>query len=198
MHTLLAQILEQLNSSVFVLIAILWVCFWIVYRVGKWTETFSTHSKKIDASDEQLKSHFQNMAHITARLDLIYANTLKTPLVRAHSPLSLTETGVAASEAIGLERVLSREFSKLAHLVNEKSPQSAYDIHIQCMHVVTEQFLLLLTELELSLAKDFAFANGLQLEDLAPILAVLLRNEILMRQQPISFVSAAPAQAALV
>ncbi len=77
--------------------------------------------------------------------------------------------------------MLSREFSKLTHLVNEKSPQNAYDIHMQCMHVVTEQFLLLLTELELSRAKDFAFANGLQLEDLAPILAVLLRNEILMR-----------------
>ena len=183
MHTLLAQILEQLNSSVFVLIAILWVCFWMVYRVGMWTEKFSTHSKKIDASDDQLKSHFQNMAHITARLDLIYANTLKTPLVMAHSPLSLTETGGAASEAIGLGRVVSREFNKLANLINEKSPKSAYDIHLQCMRVAAEQFLQLLNESELSRAKDFAFANGLQLEDLAPILAVLLRNEILMRQE---------------
>jgi len=100
MGTLLAKIFEEPSSGVVVLTALLWVSFWAVYRVGRWTETVSSRSKNTDTADEQLKSHYQNMAHIMATLDLIYVNTLKTPLVPlAHSPLSLASASLAAGEA---------------------------------------------------------------------------------------------------
>ena len=182
MLEILTKAIEQLNSSVFILVVMLCVCFWTVYHVGKWTETFLSHSKKIDASEEKHHALFQSLAHIIAKVDLIYNNTLKNPVVMAHSPLQLTEAGTTGSESIGLHRVLTREFDKLSGLVNKYAPRNAYDIQTRSMQIANEQFLLLLNESELNRAKDFAFAKGLQLEDLSSILGLLLRDQILAQK----------------
>ncbi len=47
------------------------------------------------------------------------------------------------------------------------------------MRVANEQFAKSLSESELHKAKAFAYAKGVRLEDLASILGVSLRNEIL-------------------
>ena len=77
MLEILTKAIEQLNSSVFILVVMLCVCFWTVYHVGKWTETFLSHSKKIDASEEKHHALFQSLAHIITKVDLIYNNTHK-------------------------------------------------------------------------------------------------------------------------
>ena len=111
MGTLLAKIFEEPSSGVVVLTGLLWVSFWAVYRVGRWIEAFSSRSKNTDTADEQLKSHYQNMAYIMAMLDLIYVNTIKTRLVMlAHSPLSLASTSLVAGEPPSLSvRALDSE-----------------------------------------------------------------------------------------
>jgi hypothetical protein len=183
MLEILTKAIEQLNSSVFILVVMLYVCFWTVYHVGKWTETFLSHSKKIDASEEKHHALFQSLAHIIAKGDLIYNNTLKNPVVMAHSPLQLTEAGTTGSESIGLHRVLTREFDKLSGLVKKSAPRNAYDIQTRSMQIANEQFLLLLNESELNRAK------GLQLEDLSSILGLLLRDQILAQKDiPLSAV----------
>ena len=182
MDAVVGKMIEQLNTSVFVLIAILCVSFWIVYRVGKWTETFSNHSKKIESSEINHQSLYQSIAHITAKVDLIYCNTLKNPVVMARSPVSLTETGIQANGVIGLDAVLQREFSKLEGLVGKNIPTTSYDIQTESMRVADKCFTQLLTDAELNRAKDFAFKTGLRLEDLSSILGVLLQNELLKQR----------------
>jgi hypothetical protein len=76
MDTLLTKILEEPSIGLLSLIAMLWLCFWIAYTIGRWTERFSRRSKKINSADEQRKLRCKNRAHIRARLELIYVNTL--------------------------------------------------------------------------------------------------------------------------
>ena len=83
MDILLVKILEEPISRDIVLGVLVWVSFWVAYRVGRWAEAFSRPSKKIDTADKQRKSQSQNMAHILARLDLIYVNTLSEQIVSA-------------------------------------------------------------------------------------------------------------------
>jgi hypothetical protein len=52
MDTLLTKILEEPSIGLLALIAMLWLCFWVAYSIGRWTERFSRRSKKIDASNE--------------------------------------------------------------------------------------------------------------------------------------------------
>ena len=52
MDTLLTKILEEPSSGLLVLIAMLWLFFWVAYSIGRWAERFSCRSKKIDAANE--------------------------------------------------------------------------------------------------------------------------------------------------
>lgn len=76
MDTLLTKILEEPSIGLLALIAMLWLCFWLAYSIGRWTERISRRSRKIYAADEQRKIRCKNMVHIRARLDLIHVNTL--------------------------------------------------------------------------------------------------------------------------
>jgi len=52
MNTLLAKLVEEPSIGLLALIAMLWLCFWVAYRLGRWTEILSRRSKKIDAANE--------------------------------------------------------------------------------------------------------------------------------------------------
>ncbi|XXG30986.1 MAG: hypothetical protein WJ306_13325 [Ferrovum myxofaciens] len=182
MGAVFTKLIEQLNTSVFVLLVVLCACFWIVYHVGKWAETFSNHSKRIDAAEGNHGNLYEKVVEMKSKVDLIYTNTLKNPPTMAHSPISLTEVGRDGNSNIGLDSILRREYDLLSDLVNKKLPKNAYDIQVESMRVADEQFQKILTESELIKAKDFAFEKGLRLEDLSSILGVLLRNEILKKK----------------
>ena len=52
MDTLLAKIVEEPSIGLLALVAMLWLCFWLAYSLGRWTERFSRRSRKIDAANE--------------------------------------------------------------------------------------------------------------------------------------------------
>ncbi len=175
MAEIFVRLSDQLNSSVFVLLVMLIAVGYGLLKIGGWAEKFLHLNQKIDGALSMEKT----VIRLEQLTELIYSNTLKNPVVQAHSPISLTPTGSEGNESIGLDAVLTREFSKLSGLVEEKSPKNAYDIQVESMRVANEQFAKSLSESELNKAKAFAYAKGLRLEDLASILGVLLRNEIL-------------------
>ena len=174
MTEIFLKLSDQLNSSVFVLMALLVATGYGLLKIGGWTERFSHLNQKIDGALSMEKT----VIRLEQLTELIYNNTLKTPLVKSFSPIVLTHTGLEASASIGFELLLKREFSKLSGLVEGKSPKNAYDIQVESMRVASEQFPVVLNDIELLNAKEYAYSKGLRLEDLSSVLGVLLRNEI--------------------
>jgi len=174
MTEIFLKLSDQLNSSVFVLMALLVATGYGLLKIGGWTERFSHLNQKIDGALSMEKT----VIRLEQLTELIYNNTLKTPLVKSFSPIVLTHTGLEANASIGFELLLKREFSKLSGLVEEKSPKNAYDIQVESMRVASEQFPVVLNDIELLNAKEYAYSKGLRLEDLSSVLGVLLRNEI--------------------
>lgn len=174
MTEIFLKLSEQLNSSVFVLMALLVATGYGLLKIGGWTERFLHLNQKIDGALSMEKT----VIRLEQLTELIYNNTLKTPLVKSFSPIVLTHTGLEASEMIGFKILLNREFLKLSNLVEEKSPQNAYDIQVASMRVASEHFTSVLNATELLKAKEYAYAKGLRFEDLSSVLGVLLRNEI--------------------
>ena len=175
MTEIFLKLSDQLNSSIFVLMALLVATGYGLLKIGGWTERFSHLNQKIDGALSMEKT----VIRLEQLTELIYNNTLKTPLVKSFSPIVLTDAGLEASASIGFELLLKREFLKLSGLVEEKSPKNAYDIQVESMRVASEQFLGVLNDIELLNAKEYAYSKGLRLEDLSSVLGVLLRNEIL-------------------
>src|SRR6266487_1613690 len=90
------KLIEQLNSSVFVLIGLLFVVVWLVFRIGKLFEQFSQHKIKIEKVD--LLS--DKLIELTVKVDLIYQNTNPNKTVAAASPVSITPNGKAIADKI--------------------------------------------------------------------------------------------------
>lgn len=121
------------------------------------------------------------MVKLETTINLIYMNTNPRKMVEAHSPLSLSEEGAKAAELIKADKILERIHEKLEDFVEESKPKNAYDIQVASLKV-TSKLIDLLNEGELITIKDYAFQQGLRLEDLFPIFGVKLRNLILEKR----------------
>lgn len=173
------QLIEQLNSSVFILIALLLLAVVGIYKMGRWSEIFINHDKKI--------SKVENLADkvlvMGAKVDLIYEHTLGGKrVVAAMSPINLTEVGKEIVEKIKANSILERCLHQVEKEVEVEKQNNAYDIQMASMKVAKEKMLSCLNEEELAAVKNEAYNRGLLVEDIMSVFGVLLRNHILSQK----------------
>ena len=96
MEAIITQLIEQLNSSVFVLLAILGISFYLIFLFGKWAEKFLHHKDKLN----NVQNLSDKIIELKTKVDLIYQNTNPNKLVASHSPISLTPSGKEMAKTI--------------------------------------------------------------------------------------------------
>lgn len=175
MDAVITKLIEQLNSSVFILLVILGISLYLVFLFGKYSQKFLHHEDKIN----DMRGLSDKIIELKTKVDLIYQNTNPNKLVASHSPISLTDMGRAMAETINAEKILRDHIDVLVKEVELESPKNAYDIQVVSMKVAKEKMLSCLNENNLNAIKDEAFAKGILVEDIMSIFGVLLRNEIL-------------------
>lgn len=175
MDAVWTKIIDQLNSSVFVLLVILGVSYWAVIKVTRLVEQFSHHKTKLD----KFEGLSDKLVELRTKVDLIYQNTNPNKLVAAQSPISITPTGKEIAAKLNADAIFKRHLLKLSGLVEECAPKTAYDIQARSMAVAREKLMGLLNADEINTVKAEAFARGLLAEDIMSIFGVLLRDEIL-------------------
>ena len=177
MGEILLKLGEQLNSSVFVLLALLFVVVWCVYKLGILRERFSHHEKRLDKADE---SH-DLLVRMSAKLEYVYEFTNPRSIARSQSPLALTDLGRETSEAIQADSIYSRHCGVLLGNMESACPKgtNAYDIQLAARKIAENDFPNLLTANELNSLKQVAFEKGLVLEDMWLIFAIKLRDDVL-------------------
>lgn len=178
MDAVLIKLIDQLNSSVFVLLAILCIAFYLIYLIGKWSQKFLHHEDKLN----NVQGLSDKIIELKTKVDLIYQNTNPNKLVASHSPMSLTAEGKEMSAAIKAEEILKTHLISLIQEVELEKPKNAYDIQVASMKVTKDKMLSLISEDNLNAIKDEAFSKGILVEDVMPVFGVLLRNEILKKK----------------
>ena len=177
MQILVSKLIDELNSSVFVLLAMLAASFLMAFRIGKWTQQFSHQDQKINS----LQGLSEKIIVLQTKVDLIYQNTHPNKVVGSFSPTSLTETGLDIARRVNASKILDLHFESLDALVQTLQPESAYDIQVAAFRIAKEGLLPLLDAATFIALKNEAYSNGILLEDILMIFGVLLRNKILMR-----------------
>jgi hypothetical protein len=177
MQILVSKLIDELNSSVFVLLAMLAASFLMAFRVGKWTQQFSHQDQKINV----LESLSEKIIVLQTKVDLIYQNTHPNKVLGSFSPTSLTETGLNIARHVNASKILDQHFESLDTLVQAQQPKTAYDIQVAAFRIAKEGLLPLLDSTTFTALKNEAYSNGILLEDILMIFGVLLRNKILMR-----------------
>jgi len=179
MIDLLLRILAQLNSSVFVLIVILIVTIWLVFKLGKLIEQFSQHKTKI----EKVDTLSDKLIELAVKVDLIYQNTNPNKTVAAQSPVSITPNGKEIAEKIHADQILQKYIVQLSGFVEATNPKTAYDVQTASMTIAKGKAMMgLLNADEINAIKAEAYARGLLVEDIMAIFGVLLRDHILQKK----------------
>ncbi len=178
MDLILTKLIDQLNSSVFVLLGMLAVSFWAVFRVARLIEQFSHHKIKID----QIDGLAAEMIKLTVKVDLIYQNTNPNRLVAAQSPISITPSGYEISTKINAPQILEKYVGQLCDMVEETGPKNAYDVQTASMSVAKTKMMALLNADEINAIKAAAYSKGLLVEDIMSIFGVLLRDVVLRKK----------------
>lgn len=175
MKEVFLALISELNSSVFILLLILVAVGITIYKIGKWSAQFGQFDEKV----KEVGNNKDRLIRVEAKVDLIYQNTLRTPLLQAHSPISLTKIGNDVASSIDAAQILNKYYSDLKKMVEGETPKTAYDIQEVSMKVARESMETLLNETELVKVKDEAFKRGLLVEDIMSVFGILLRNKIL-------------------
>lgn len=183
MEAVLSKLFAELNTGVFVLLVILGAVGWMLVNVGKYSERFLQHEKKID----KVQNLAERVIELKTKVDLIYQNTNPHRTVEARSPISLTPTGMEIAAKLNANVILQRYIEKLTREVELENPKNAYDIQLAAMKVAKEKMLSCLKEDELTAIKNEAYARGLLAEDIMSVFGVMLRDHILnLKHLPIA------------
>ena len=172
---ILKLLIEQLNSSVVILLLAMAAILVLTYKVGKWSEKFDTHKERIG----NLEDMKDNVTKMGVKVDLIYQNTNPNPLIQASSPITLTEAGKQIVEQISAQRIFDHNAARLVSMVEKETPGNAYDIQQASFSVAKNELIKMLLEDDLVNVKRVAFDRGLQLEDVMSVFGIFLRNRIL-------------------
>jgi hypothetical protein len=165
MEEIFKKLIEQLNSSVFVLLGILAASFWAVFRLAKLIEQFAHHKTKIEKVDDLS----DKLVELKVKVDLIYQNTNPNRTVAAASPIGITPTGKEISAKISAEQILCKYFGSLSDMVEATSPKNAYDIQTSSMAIAREKMINLLNADEINAVKAVAYSKGLLAEDVMAV-----------------------------
>ena len=162
-----------------ILIAVLY----IIYKVGQWEGKSVLHKERID----KVEGFRDMVVELGAKVDLILQYTKPKALLESKSPISLTERGVEISDAMSANTLFEKYKDELQKRVDEKEPETAYDIQEKSFSVVKSDFSELLNDEELSNLKQVAFNKGIELDEIIQIFGIILRDYILnIRDIPIS------------
>ena len=177
MEKIALQLIEQLNSSVFVLLGIIALAGWALFRLGRWMEVFSQHDKRLD----KVEAIHDKVIALSTKIDLIYNNTNPRSVVTSHSPLALTPLGHDVVQAIDAESLFAKYRNRLFEFVQARCPQgaNAYDIQVAAMNIAKTDFPSMLNADEVNLLKQTAYDKGMLYEDILPVFGIMLRDKVL-------------------
>lgn len=178
MQSVFLKLIEQLNSSVFILLLMLVAAGYVMHRLGRWQEKFCSHDSKMKGLDK-LNNDF---IELKTKVDLIYYNTNPNAMVRARSPLSFTPIGQQVVDKIDAKSIFEKYKDRLISAVEQTSPKNAYDIQQASLDISIKYLITLLDSSEVNTIKNEAYARGVLEQDILSLFGILLRDAILQQK----------------
>lgn len=196
MDVVIQKIIDQLNTSVFVLLVVLFAIYFLLWKtsafMATWKHKQEDHEKQLERASEAsdrviaLEANInkavefgERIVRIETKLDLIFQKISPNPFAQSQSPIALTKDGSEIAQKINVEETISRLYPNLIELVEKKSPKTAYDIQECAFSVAREILFSWLSEAEITALKNEAFNKGMPIDSFSIIYGIVLRDRIL-------------------
>ena len=103
----------------------------------------------------------------------------REPLTKKRSPVSLSDRGEMFLKSSGGEQFVNEHFDELLKNIEERNPQTAYDVQIYAEEAIKG----LHDDERLNPLKEFLFKDGSSMDDLTVVMGIYLRDKILKYKQ---------------
>ncbi|MFR9565558.1 MAG: hypothetical protein SNG14_08560 [Rikenellaceae bacterium] len=179
MLDLIRDILTSPYGSFASVFAIFALAFYLVYYITKHITTINNNhsnlSKSIDKLDGNIDEIRKDMSFLKGSLDIIRSSS--QDLLKAHSPISLTEKGKSVATELGADDIIARNWETIEQILNsEVEGKNPYDIQEYCLETVSVEPQRFFLPKDLDSIKTFAFANGQALSLYTRMLGIMIRD----------------------
>lgn len=181
MEAIFLKLIEQLNSAVSILILILVLSFWAVYKISNIVAMFGSIREERKETKEDMKEIRKELSKISGTVDLLFEKYLST--VKSHSPLSLSAKGEDISQALQLEEKITQHWQVIKNKIEHSGPSNPYDIQERSLDFARDCFDTVFLEQQRSEIKLYAYHQGLNLLEILPIIGILIRDKYLHEKE---------------
>ena len=176
MEAIFFALIQQLNASVFTLIAMLLITFWLVYKAGGIIQSYKDYNDSKQKVETKIDSIKESISEVKATTNLLYQAHLNT--VKSASPIKLTPLGEEISGTLSIPQKVNDHWNDISTEMKKRDSQNPYDIQSVAMAIARNCFDKIFTDAEQGEVKTYAFKKGLNLLEIYPIIAVEIRDRV--------------------
>ena len=139
----------------------------------------SSYISKVDRLEEDAKDIKKDLKEIRDKV-IACETSLKErePLTKRKSPVSLTDSGKKLLNNSKADKFIDENFDDLYKKIEDKKPKTAYDIQELSKEVLKE----IKNEDKFIVLKDFAFKEGIEIDDIILVASFYLRDKVLEKK----------------
>jgi predicted RNase H-like nuclease (RuvC/YqgF family) len=143
----------------------------VAIAIGEYKNRVKSLEDKIEKLDKEVKQNSTDLTEYKTKLEERTAS-YSSRLTKRKSPVSLTEIGEDLLKRSGSDKFVTDNKNELIEKIKYLKPQTAYDVQIDAKSVVEA----LRDEERFKTFKDYAFKEGIELEDIFIVMSIFLRD----------------------
>lgn len=182
MEKVFIELIKQLNSSVFILLGIAVGALIASWKLSAFIATWKTKHQHHETALEKIEKKIDIIPAMAGKLELIYNNTLRQPVVASNSPIGLTDFGNKIAKNIKADVFVERHYDLFLDCLGADYRRlNAFDIQKILFSYIGGKFKENLNSEEMDTIKTEAYERGLQDTDILRVIAVLARDKVLLK-----------------
>ena len=161
---------------------ILCLLFWSIHYVTKHITRIKTSHDTLDGSVGKIDKHIdeirRDLSYLKGSID-VYKSSAE-PLTKAHSPISLTQKGMAVATELNAVEIIARNWDNIyGNLEENVRNKNAYDIQEYCLMTAFVDPDNFFEKSDIDTIKQYAFIHGAPLQEYTRLIGVLIRDKYL-------------------
>jgi hypothetical protein len=162
----------------------LWLAFYLTVKVTRAVTKLDLGRESFEKTADKIEAHIDgiraDVAMLKGAVELLSQPVKGRSMVKAQSPISLTEYGNEVAGQLQVPERINRNWTKIfQHLEQALQSKNAYDIQQYCMEKIAVQPELFFDKDDINAMKDVAFREGDSFFAYCQVIGILVRDRYL-------------------
>ncbi len=163
-----------------VFLLVIWLTHYVTKKVTEIKASHNEIANGLEKSEKHIDEMRRDISYIKGTLDIIKSGN--SPLMQSHSPISLTEEGVAVAKELDADRLITLNWERIKGELIKLGQANAYDIQQYCIETADVDAHLFFDSATLDKIKTYAYEKGKPVQLYLRLLGVIIRDKFFQEQ----------------